>query len=49
MRAARVPLGFRDSCAALLVALNECRERSLYLPWKCPHERHVYVKCQYEE
>ncbi len=44
-----VPLGYRDHCAGLLLQLNECRQRSMYLPWKCVHERHNFEKCQYEE
>ncbi|KAJ9638945.1 hypothetical protein H2199_006806 [Coniosporium tulheliwenetii] len=40
---------YRDSCAHLLIPLNQCRYREMYLPWKCENERHSYEKCQYEE
>jgi len=43
----RVSLEWRDFCSALLIPLNKCREASLFLPWKCEHERHEYEKCQY--
>jgi hypothetical protein len=26
-----------------------CRRASLYVPWKCEHERHSYEKCQYKD
>lgn len=39
MKANRLPLGFRDSCAHLLIPLNQCRLREFYLPWKCEDER----------
>ena len=35
MSAARLPLAYRDSCAHLLIPLNQCRFREYYLPWKC--------------
>jgi NADH dehydrogenase (ubiquinone) 1 beta subcomplex subunit 7 len=49
MDAERLPIGYRDYCAHLLVPLNRCRQECFYLPWKCTHERHVYEGCQYEE
>jgi len=49
MARAKLSLGYRDFCAHLLIPLNECRRASLYAPWKCGHERHVYEKCQYME
>lgn len=45
---ARVPLGYRDQCAHLLIPLNKCRVKEYYLPWKCENERHTYEKCEYE-
>ena len=35
MSAARLPLAYRDSCAHLLIPLNQCRHKEYYLPWKC--------------
>jgi NADH dehydrogenase (ubiquinone) 1 beta subcomplex subunit 7 len=49
MRAAKLPLHYRDFCAHLLIPLNECRAASYYMPWACKHERHVYELCQYKE
>ncbi|KAF8877254.1 NADH-ubiquinone oxidoreductase B18 subunit-domain-containing protein [Infundibulicybe gibba] len=49
LKAARVPLGWRDSCSALLLPLNVCRKQKFYVPWECDHERHTYEKCQYDD
>ncbi|KAI0666170.1 B18 subunit of NADH:ubiquinone oxidoreductase [Trametes maxima] len=49
LKAAKVPLGWRDQCSALLIPLNVCRKDKLYLPWECENERHAYEKCQYED
>ncbi|UZJ54523.1 hypothetical protein CBS101457_003843 [Exobasidium rhododendri] len=42
--AARLPLGYRDQCSALLIPLNKCRQQTLYAPWKCEDQR-----CQYDD
>ncbi|KAJ2716639.1 hypothetical protein H4R19_000530 [Coemansia spiralis] len=49
MAEARLPLRYRDYCAHMLVPLNKCRHRTMYLPWKCEEERHSYEKCQYDD
>ena len=49
MREARLPISMRDYCAHLLIPLNKCRQNTMYLPWKCAHERHEYEKCEYVE
>lgn len=49
MRDARVPISFRDSCAHLLIPLNQCRQATMYSPLKCTDLRHEYEKCQYIE
>ncbi|KAJ7896439.1 NADH-ubiquinone oxidoreductase B18 subunit-domain-containing protein [Mycena olivaceomarginata] len=41
----RVPIQWRDGCSALLIPLNVCRRKTLYMPWECDHERHAYEKC----
>ncbi|KAG7378833.1 NADH dehydrogenase 1 beta subcomplex subunit 7 ndufb7 [Phytophthora pseudosyringae] len=46
---AKLPLHYRDTCAGLLIPLNECRRATFFLPWKCQDLRHAYEKCQYEE
>ncbi|WFD23761.1 hypothetical protein MEQU1_002455 [Malassezia equina] len=47
--AARLPLGYRDSCSALLIPLNKCRRKTFYAPWACEEERHTYERCQYQD
>ncbi|KAI9059005.1 hypothetical protein FKP32DRAFT_1680140 [Trametes sanguinea] len=49
LKAAKIPLGWRDQCSALLIPLNVCRKEKMYLPWECENERHAYEKCQYED
>ncbi|KZV86833.1 hypothetical protein EXIGLDRAFT_621390 [Exidia glandulosa HHB12029] len=49
MAAARLPVGYRDQCSALLIPLNKCRKAHFSLPWECEHERHGYEKCQYDD
>ncbi|KAK0530617.1 hypothetical protein OC835_003958 [Tilletia horrida] len=39
--AARLPIGWRDNCSALLIPLNKCRHQTLYAPWKCEDERFI--------
>lgn len=45
----RIPLAARDYCAHLLVDLNRCRRKTLYLPFKCTEEKHEYEQCLYKE
>lgn len=47
MKKHKIPLPYRDRCAALLVPLNKCRYEGWFLPWNCQHERHLYEECQY--
>lgn len=49
MKAAKLPISYRDYCAHLLIPLNKCRQETFYLPYKCMDERHGYEKCQYVE
>ncbi|KAJ7785217.1 NADH-ubiquinone oxidoreductase B18 subunit-domain-containing protein [Mycena maculata] len=49
LKAHRVPVQWRDGCSALVIPLNICRRKSLYMPWECEHERHAYEKCQYDD
>ncbi|KZT62204.1 hypothetical protein CALCODRAFT_279802 [Calocera cornea HHB12733] len=44
MKRAHLPLGYRDQCSALLIPLNKCRRKTLYMPWECENERHSYEK-----
>ncbi|KAJ7635149.1 NADH-ubiquinone oxidoreductase B18 subunit-domain-containing protein [Roridomyces roridus] len=49
LQANHVPVQWRDGCSALVIPLNICRRKSLYMPWECEHERHAYEKCQYDD
>ncbi|KAH7903159.1 NADH-ubiquinone oxidoreductase B18 subunit-domain-containing protein [Hygrophoropsis aurantiaca] len=49
LKAAKVPIAWRDQCSALLIPLNTCRRKTLYMPWECNDERHTYEKCQYDD
>ena len=49
MKDARIPPAWRDSCAHLLIPLNECRREHYFLMNKCVELRHAYERCQYEE
>ncbi|KNZ50703.1 NADH dehydrogenase (Ubiquinone) 1 beta subcomplex 7 [Puccinia sorghi] len=49
MKKARLPLGYRDSCANFLITLNKCRHKGNFMPWNCGDERHAYEHCQYKE
>ena len=49
MKAAKVPLLFRDYCAHILIPLNDCRVKNWYSPFQCTELRHAYEKCEYEE
>ena len=47
MKAANIPPRLRDYCAYLVPALEKCRHRENFLPWKCEHEKLQWEKCQY--
>lgn len=47
LKAARIPLAFRDTCGHLLLDLNKCRRPNYFNPSKCGHERHTYEECEY--
>ena len=49
LQRAKVPVAYRDYCSHLLIALNDCRLKEYWMPWKCEHERHSYEMCEYEE
>ncbi|KAJ7645119.1 NADH-ubiquinone oxidoreductase B18 subunit-domain-containing protein [Mycena polygramma] len=42
LKAHKVPLQWRDGCSALVIPLNICRRKTMYMPWECDHERHAY-------
>mmetsp|Transcript_2427 Transcript_2427/g.6746 ORF Transcript_2427/g.6746 Transcript_2427/m.6746 type:complete len:83 (-) Transcript_2427:343-591(-) len=47
MKAAKLPLAFRDTCGHLLIDLNKCRRANYFNPNQCGHERHTYEECEY--
>ena len=49
MKAAKVPLLFRDYCAHILIPLNDCRVKNWYSPFQCTELRHSYEKCEFDE
>lgn len=49
MKAAKLPVSYRDYCGHLLIPLNKCRQETFYMPFKCMDERHEYEKCQWVE
>lgn len=49
MKAAQIPLNFRDYCADILIPLNICRRETWHSPFQCTDLRHAYEKCQHDE
>ncbi|KAL1400260.1 hypothetical protein pipiens_007575 [Culex pipiens pipiens] len=49
MEAAKVPLADRDYCAHKLIAYRACRADVWPWAYKCAHEKHDYLNCEYEE
>lgn len=47
LKAARIPIAWRDTCGHLLVKLNKCRRETWWSPHKCGHERHTFEECEY--
>lgn len=46
---AKVPLELRDYCAAPLMKLLECRADNYPWVYKCHHQKHDYLTCQFDE
>jgi NADH dehydrogenase (ubiquinone) 1 beta subcomplex subunit 7 len=49
MSEANVPLHLRDYCAHLYIPLIKCIKEHYYFPTSCPHEKHLYELCKYNE
>ncbi|KAI2510099.1 NADH dehydrogenase [Fragilaria crotonensis] len=47
LKAARIPLAYRDTCGHLLIKLNSCRRENMFSPHQCGHERHTFEECEY--
>lgn len=49
MRAAKIPVEDRDYCAHVLLKYQGCRADVYPFVYKCAHEKHEYLTCEYEE
>uniref|UniRef100_A0A1B0A087 NADH dehydrogenase [ubiquinone] 1 beta subcomplex subunit 7 n=1 Tax=Glossina pallidipes TaxID=7398 RepID=A0A1B0A087_GLOPL len=49
MVSAKLPLEDRDYCADVLLKYRACRTRVFPFLYKCHHERHEYMTCEYED
>lgn len=49
MESAKIPLEHRDYCAHKLIAYQGCRSETFPFLYKCAHERHEYLTCEYED
>lgn len=49
MVSAKLPLQDRDYCAHKLLEFRGCRADVFPFVYKCSHERHAYLTCEYEE
>lgn len=49
MESAKIPLEDRDYCAHLLLNYGACRADTWPFVYKCAHEKHEYLTCEYEE
>lgn len=49
MRSAQIPLEVRDYCAHKLVEFKSCKRENMPFVYKCHHQKHAYLMCEYEE
>ncbi|CAO1431231.1 unnamed protein product [Diamesa serratosioi] len=49
MQSAKLPLEDRDYCAHKLLQYRACRADVWPFAYKCGHERHEYLHCEYED
>lgn len=49
MESAKLPLEDRDYCAHLLLNYRSCRADVYPFLYKCHHEKHEYLTCEYED
>lgn len=49
LMSAKVPLENRDYCAHKLLKLLSCQDDVWPFVYKCSHDKHEYMNCQYEE
>ncbi|KAK9500158.1 hypothetical protein O3M35_001472 [Rhynocoris fuscipes] len=49
MYSAKIPLDKRDYCAHVLLNYLKCRKEQWPWVYKCHHEKHDYLHCEYNE
>jgi len=49
MSSAKLPLDQRDYCAHLVIAFNACKRKEWPMAYKCAHEKHAVLNCQYDD
>lgn len=49
MRKARIDPKDRGYCAHKLIDYKQCRQEVWPFTYKCAHEKHAYLTCQFEE
>ncbi|XP_017074484.1 NADH dehydrogenase [ubiquinone] 1 beta subcomplex subunit 7 [Drosophila eugracilis] len=49
MESAKLPLDARDYCAHLAIAYQACRTDTFPFVYKCAHQKHEYLTCEYED
>lgn len=49
LESAKIPLADRDYCSHLLLEYRACRADVWPFAYKCHHEKHAYLNCQYDE
>lgn len=49
MESAGLPLEKRDYCAHLALQHRACRHKEFPFVYRCAHEKHAYLNCQYDE
>ncbi|EAA04597.3 NADH dehydrogenase [ubiquinone] 1 beta subcomplex subunit 7 isoform X2 [Anopheles arabiensis] len=49
MEAAKLPLEARDYCAHKLIQYRACRSDVWPWAYKCAHEKHEYLNCEYDD
>jgi len=49
MRAAKIAPADRDFCAHKLIDYKQCRQEVWPFTYKCAHEKHAYMTCEYDD
>jgi len=49
MESAKIPMSHRDYCAGALLKYLGCRADEFPLVYKCHHQKHDYMNCQFDD